>query len=113
MKVAPPNAFPAQESVQQGEAKVRFVPPTLCGSLVASGDVKVYASSYGPLLDFMDSQGYLPVEGFRETCLYWEGGKSKNNIIWIQHQLWQNDRMEGRPSACARISPGTATAGPS
>jgi hypothetical protein len=68
-----------------GEAKVRYVPPTLCGSLVACGDVQVFANSYKPLLDFVDSQGYLAVEGFRETCLYWEGEQSKNNIIWIQH----------------------------
>ena len=75
----------SKEIPVEGEAKVRYVPPTLCGSLVACGDVEVYASSYGPLLDFIDSQGYLPVEGFRETCLYWEGEKSKNNIVWIQH----------------------------
>ncbi len=75
----------SEEIPVEGEARVRYVPPTLCGSLVACGDVEVYASSYGPLLDFIDSQGYLPVEGFRETCLYWEGEKSKNNIIWIQH----------------------------
>jgi hypothetical protein len=75
----------SKEIPVEGEAKVRYVPPTLCGSLVACGDVQVYASSYKPLLDFVDSQGYLAVEGFRETCLYWEGEQSKNNIIWIQH----------------------------
>jgi hypothetical protein len=75
----------SKEIPAEGEAKVRYVPPTLCGSLVACGDVELYANSYGPLLDFIDSQGYQAVEGFRETSLYWEGEDSKNNIVLIQH----------------------------
>ncbi len=70
-----------------GEAKVRYVDPTLCVSLLAWGDVGVFARSYAPLMAFAEGKGLKCIEGFREWDLYWEGEKSKNNIILVQHPV--------------------------
>ncbi len=67
------------------EARVRYVPPTLCASQLAWGDVNSLAESYGPILDFMTANGYPAIEGWREYYLYWEGETSRNNITWVQH----------------------------
>jgi hypothetical protein len=80
--------FAVREGTPQlGEAKVRYVEPTLCVSLLAWGDVSVYAKSYSPLIAFAKDKGLKCIEGFREWDLYWEGDDSKNNIIQIQHPV--------------------------
>lgn len=56
-------------------------------SLLAWGDVGVYAKSYGPLMDFANEKGLKCKEGWREWSLYWEGDNSKNNIILVQHPV--------------------------
>lgn len=70
-----------------GEAKVRYVEPTLCVSLLAWGDEGAFAKSYGPLIAFAEDKGLKCIQGFREWDLHWEGDKSKNNIILIQHPV--------------------------
>ena len=74
-------------TVPIGEAKVRYVEPTLCVSLLAWGDIGVYAKSYAPLIEFAEEKGLKCKEGFREWDLYWEGDRSKNNIILVQHPV--------------------------
>ena len=76
-----------QGTTPLGEAKVRYVEPTLCVSLLAWGDIGVYAKSYGLLIDFANGKGLKCKEGFREWSLYWEGDTSKNNIILVQHPV--------------------------
>ena len=80
--------FPVRKGTAPiGEAKVRYVEPTLCVSLLAWGDIGVYAKSYRPLLDFAEEKGLECKEGWREWDLYWESDNSRNNIIQIQHPV--------------------------
>ena len=68
-----------------GEAQVRYVEPSLCASVLVWGNLDSVISSYGPLLEFMDTKDLKCIEGWREWYLYWEGDSSSNNITWVQH----------------------------
>ena len=66
--------FPVPKSIDPGgAAKVRYVEPTLCVSLLAWGDIGIYAKSYAPLMDFVNENGLKCAEGWREWAFYWEG----------------------------------------
>ncbi len=67
--------------------RLRYVEPAYCASLLAWGDVGVYAKSYPPLLQYIDQCGLQPGWGWTEWTLYWEGDDSVNNIVWIQHAV--------------------------
>jgi hypothetical protein len=70
-----------------GETKVRYVPPTLVAGILAWGSLDKVPQSYKPLMDFMDANGYKPVEGWREWYLYFESDASSNNITWVEHMV--------------------------
>ena len=68
-----------------GEARVRYVKPTLVASIVVTGNLRAVVKSYGPLLEFMKAKGLKDVVGWREWYLYWESDDSMNNVTWVQH----------------------------
>jgi len=70
-----------------GEALVRIVPPTLVASMLVWGARRSVVHTYGPLVEFMKSNGYKDIVGWREWYLYNESGRSSNNISWIQHEV--------------------------
>jgi hypothetical protein len=78
--------FAVPEGTQPfGETMVRYVPPTLIAGILAWGSLENVPRTYKPLMDFMDSNGFKPVEGWREWYLYWESETSSNNITWVEH----------------------------
>jgi hypothetical protein len=78
--------FAVPEGTQpSGETMVRYVPPTLVAGILAWGSLENVPRTYKPLMDFMDANGYKPVEGWREWYVYWESEQSSNNITWVEH----------------------------
>jgi hypothetical protein len=69
-----------------GEVRVRYLAPAVVASMVVCCDTHSIWKCYGPLMDFMNQNGYTPLEeGWREYFLYDEGPDSLNNITWVQH----------------------------
>jgi hypothetical protein len=69
-----------------GGVQVRDLAPALVAGTVVSCDADSIWKCYGPLMDFMNQNGYKPLEeGWREYFLYNEGNASANNITWVQH----------------------------
>jgi|GEM_PF-1767991 len=76
----------AEGTFATGEARVRCLSPALVASMVVCSDSHSIWKCYGPLMDFMNQNGYTPLEeGWREYFLYDEGADSLNNITWVQH----------------------------
>jgi effector-binding domain-containing protein len=68
-----------------GEAKVRYVEPALCASILVWGSIDDIPKSYGPLLEFVEEKGLKCAdEGWREWHIYYDGENS-NNVYLVQH----------------------------
>ena len=75
----------ADEVTPVGEAKVRYVEPALCVSILVWGNIDDIPKSYGPLLEFVEKNGLkLSDDGWREWCIYYDGENS-NNVYLVQH----------------------------
>ncbi len=76
----------AKEVTPVGEAKVRYVEPALCATIVVWGSFEDISKSYGPLMEFVNEKGLkCAEEGWREWHVHWDGGDSRNNVYLVQH----------------------------